>query len=368
MQVPFLDLKSQYSAIKDEVIKAITDVCETQLFALGPAVTQFERKIARYLGCKFAVGLSSGSGALLVSLMAIDIKAGDEVITTPFTFFATAGAIARLGAKPVFVDIDPVSFNINTAGIEEKISDKTRAVIPVHLFGQAAQMKPVLEIAQRRSLAVIEDAAQAIGAEQNGVKCASFGDLGCFSFYPTKNLGAFGDAGLVTTNDSRLAEKIKILRNHGQSGPYSYELIGGNFRLDSIQAAVLNVKLKYLDTWNKRRREIARLYDEIFAGSPVVAPKIDPNNLSIYHQYTVKAPERDRLKKYLTEKQIASAVFYPKPLHLQRCFAYLGYKQGSFPIAERLAGQVLSLPIYPELKNEQIEYVAKTILEFYEKN
>ncbi len=367
MQVPFLDLKAQYTAVRDEVTRAITDVCETQLFALGPAVTQFEQNIARYLGCKFAVGLSSGSDALLVSLMAIDIKAGDEVITSPFTFFATAGAIARLGAKPVFVDIDPVSFNINTAGIEEKVSDKTRAVIPVHLFGQAAQMKPVLEIAQRRNLAVIEDAAQAIGAEQNGVKCGSFGRLGCFSFYPTKNLSAFGDAGLVTTNDSRLAEKIKILRNHGQSAQYSYELIGGNFRLDSIQAAVLNVKLKYLDAWNKKRREIARLYDEIFAGSPVVAPKIDSNNLSIYHQYTVRVPERDRLQKYLSGKQIASTVFYPKPLHLQDCFAYLGYKKADFPITERLAGQVLSLPIYPELTQQQVEYVGNTIRRFYQK-
>ncbi len=368
MQVPFLDLNAQYEAVRNEVIRAITDVCETQLFALGPAVTQFEQKIARYLGSKFAVGLSSGSDALLVSLMAIDIKPRDEVITTPFTFFATAGSIARLGAKPVFVDIDPDSFNIDSERIEEKISDKTRAIIPVHLFGQAAQMKPVLEIAKRRNLAVIEDAAQAIGAEQNGVKCGSLGTLGCFSFYPTKNLSAFGDAGLLTTNEPRIAEKVKMLRNHGQNAQYRFELIGGNFRLDSIQAAVLNVKLKYLDTWNKKRAEIARLYDEFFAGTPVISPKIDPNNLSIYHQYTVKVPERDRLQKYLTEKQIASAVFYPKPLHLQKCFDYLGCKKGDFPVAEHLAEQVLSLPIYPELKKEQIEYVANNIRRFYQKN
>ena len=365
MQVPFLALKAQYAAIRDEVTQAITEVCESQLFALGPAVQQFEEKIARYLGSKFAVGVSSGSDALLVCLMALDIRPGDEVITTPFTFFATAGSIARLGAKPVFVDIDPVSFNIDPDRIEEKISANTRAIIPVHLFGQPAQMKPIIEIAQRHNLALIEDAAQAIGAEQNQTRCGSLGTLGCFSFYPTKNLSAFGDAGLVTTNNPQLAEKIKLLRNHGQTEQYSYKIIGGNFRLDSIQAAVLNVKLKYLDTWNKKRTEIARLYDEIFAGSPVISPKIDSNNLSVYHQYTVRVPERDRLQKFLTEKQIGSAVFYPRPLHLQDCFSHLGYRQGDCPLAEQTCSQVLSLPIYPELTQEQIEYVGKTILKFY---
>jgi len=368
MQVPLLDLKAQYTAIKDEAIKAITDVCETQLFALGPAVTEFERKIARYLGCKFAVGLSSGTDALLVSLMALDIKPGDEVITTPFTFFATAGSIARLGGKPVFVDIDPDSFNINPALIEQKITESTRAIIPVHLFGQAAQMKPILEIAQRHNLAVIEDAAQAIGAEQNGTKCGSFGELACFSFYPTKNLNAFGDAGLVTTNDNKLAENIKTLRNHGQTGHHQHAFIGGNFRLDSIQAAVLTVKLNYLDSWNIKRINIAELYGQIFNNTCVKTPKIEKNNISVFHQYTVKVPERDRLKNYLAEKKIGSAVFYPNPLHLQPCFAHLGYKKNDLPVAEKLATQVLSLPIYPEMTGQQIEYVGKTVLDFYEKN
>jgi dTDP-4-amino-4,6-dideoxygalactose transaminase len=368
MQVAFLDLKAQYETIKKQVKDAIDSVCESQLFALGPAVVDFENKIAEYLGCKFAVGVSSGTDALLVSLMALDIKAADEVITTPFTFFATAGSIARLGAKPVFVDVDADSFNIDPEKIEEKITKKTKAIIPVHLYGQAAQMKPILEIATCHNLAVIEDAAQAIGAEQDGIKCGNFGKAGCFSFYPSKNLNAFGDAGLVTTNDKKLADKIRALRNHGQKETYNHPLIGGNFRLDSIQAAVLAVKLKFLDRWNQQRRQIAATYDNILSDSRVKTPKIETNNKSIFHQYTIRAPKRDDLKRYLAEKQIASAVFYPKPLHLQECFRYLRYKTGDFPVAEKICNQVLSLPIYPELKQEQIEYTGKTILEFYEKN
>jgi len=367
MQVAFLDLKAQYETIKDQVKAAIDSVCESQLFALGPAVEDFESQIAEYLGCKFATGLSSGTDALLVSLMAIDVKTADEVITTPFTFFATAGSVARLGAKPVFVDIDPDSFNIDPDRIEEKITKKTRAIIPVHLFGQAAQMKPILEIAARHNLFVIEDAAQAIGAEQDGVKCGNFGKVGCFSFYPSKNLNAFGDAGLTTTNDNELADKIRTLRNHGQTGPYSYSMIGGNFRLDSIQAAVLSVKLRFLDQWNRRRRQIAAIYDNILSNSRVKTPKIETNNKSIFHQYTIQAPKRDELRRYLAEKQIGSAIFYPKPLHLQDCFRYLGYEKGDLPVAERLCSQVLSLPLYPELKQEQIEYAGKIILEFYKK-
>jgi len=364
MQVPFLDLKAQYAGIKQEVLQAIADVCETQLFCLGPAVGEFEKKIAEYCGCKYTLGVSSGSDALIVGLMALGIKPGDEVITTPFTFFATAGAIARLGAKPVFVDVLPDSYNIDPAQIEEKITKKTRAIIPVHLFGQLAQMKPIMEIAGRRNLAIVEDAAQAIGATQNGIKSGNFGHLGCFSFYPTKNLGGFGDGGLVTTNDEKLAEKIRILRDHGQNPRYFYKTIGGNFRLDSIQAAVLAVKLKYLEQWNKKRRQNAALYDKILADSPVRTPKIDSNNMSIYHQYTIAALKRDDLQKYLSENGIGSSIFYPKPLHLQECFKSLGYRKGDLPVAERLADEVLSLPIYPELTSEQIEYTAKTILEF----
>jgi dTDP-4-amino-4,6-dideoxygalactose transaminase len=365
MQVRFLDLKAQYATYKSEVMRAVMDVCESQMFCLGPAVAEFEEKIATYCGSKYAIGVSSGSDALLVSLMALELKPGDEVITSPFTFFATAGSVARLGAKPVFVDVDVDSYNIDASCIEEKITEKTRAIIPVHLFGQAAQMKAIMEIAKRHNLAVIEDAAQAIGATQDGVKCGNIGDLGCFSFYPTKNLGGFGDGGLVTTNDEELAEKIRILRDHGQNPRYFYKVMGGNFRLDALQAAVLGVKLKYLDEWNEKRRQNAAVYDDIFADSPVKQPKIDSNNVSIYHQYTITVPERDKLQKLLTENEIGSAVFYPKPLHLQDCFKGLGYKEGDFPISERLCSEVLSLPVYPELKQEQIEYVAKTVLKFY---
>ena len=365
MKVPILDLKAQYAAIKDEINPAINQICENQLFCLGPALTQFEEKIAQYCQSKYTIGLSSGSDALLVSLMALEIKPSDEVITSPFTFFATAGSIARLSAKPVFVDIDPDSYNIDPALIEEKVTEKTRAIIPVHLFGQIAQMKPIMEIAERHDLAVIEDAAQSIGATQNGKKCGNFGLCGCLSFYPTKNLGGFGDGGLVTTNDENFAEKIKTLRDHGQKPRYFYKIIGGNFRLDCIQAAVLSVKLKYLNQWNDKRRQNAVLYDNFFAGSEVKPPQIDSNNISIYHQYTVAVPERDRLKEYLAEKEIGSAIFYPHPLHLQECFRQLGHNKGDFPVAERLCEDVLSLPIYPELKKEQIEYVANAILEFY---
>ncbi|HEW79685.1 MAG TPA: DegT/DnrJ/EryC1/StrS family aminotransferase [Phycisphaerales bacterium] len=366
MQVPFFDLKAQYATYKSEAVRAINQVCESQHFAMGPAVAEFEENIAAYCGSKYAIAVSSGSDALLVSLMALEIKPGDEVITTPFTFFATAGAVARLGGKPVFVDVEPNSYNIDTGGIEEKVTEKTRAIIPVHLFGQLAQMKPVMEIAKRCNLAVVEDAAQAIGATQDEVKCGNFGCLGCFSFYPTKNLGGFGDGGLVTTNDKKLAEKIKLLRTHGENAKYSYKTIGGNFRLDSIQAAVLNVKLKYLDKWNEKRRQNAVLYDNIFAASEVKPPKIDSNNVSIYHQYTIAVPERDRLQKFLAENEIGSSVFYPKPLHLQDCFGKLGYKEGDLPVAERLCSEVLSLPVYPELLPGQIEYVAETVLKFYE--
>jgi dTDP-4-amino-4,6-dideoxygalactose transaminase len=365
VQVPFLDLKAEYATYKSEALRAISEVCESQLFALGPAVAEFEGKIAAYCGSKFAIGVSSGTDALIAGLMAMGMGPGSEVITTPFTFFATAGCIARVGARPVFVDVEADSYNIDARRIEEKITEKTRAIIPVHLFGQMAQMKPIMEIAGRYELAVIEDAAQAIGASQDGTKCGNFGDCGCFSFYPTKNLGGFGDGGLVTTNSKTLAEKIKILRDHGQSPRYFYKVIGGNFRLDSIQAAVLNVKLKYLDEWNEKRRRIAALYDEIFADSPVARPKAASNNFSTYNQYTVTVPRRDELQKFLGENQIGSAVFYPKPLHLQECFSDLGYRQGDMPVAERLCGEVLSLPIYPELTEGQIEYVGKMVLKFY---
>jgi dTDP-4-amino-4,6-dideoxygalactose transaminase len=365
MEVSFLDLKAQYATIKDEILQAIKDVCESQMFCLGPAVKEFEEKVASYCNSNFAIGVSSGSDALLVSLMSLDIKPGDEVITSPFTFFATAGTIARLGAKPVFVDVSAESYNIETNLIEEKISKKTKAIIPVHLYGQAAQMKPIMKIAEKHGLAVIEDAAQAIGAVQDGQKSGSFGDFGCFSFYPTKNLNAFGDGGLVTTNNKTAAEKIKSLRDHGQSSRYSYETIGGNFRLDGIQGAVLTVKLKYLDQWNERRRENAALYDKLLANLPVKTPRIEANNVSTYHQYTIRAPRRDELQKYLKEHGVGSMIYYPIPLHLQKCFDYLGYRQGDFPISEELSKEVISLPIYPELSESQIEYVGELTGNFY---
>jgi len=368
MQIPILDLKAQYANIKDEITQAINEVCENQAFALGPAVAEFEEKVAAYCSSKYAIGVSSGTDALLVSLMALDMKPGDEVITTPFTFFATAGSIVRLGAKPVFIDVDRDSFNIDPSAIEQKINKKTRAIIPVHLFGQVAQMKPIIEIAKRYNLAVIEDAAQAIGASQDGIKAGNFGDCGCFSFYPTKNLGGFGDGGLVTTNREDLAQKIRALRDHGQNPRYFYKIIGGNFRLDGIQGAVLNVKLRYLDEWNEKRRQNAALYDSLFTGSPIKIPKIDKNNVSIYHQYTITTPKRDKLKQFLAENNIGSAIFYPKPLHLQDCFSDLGYRPGDLPIAEQLCEEVLSLPIYAELEPEQIEYVAKTVLKYFGKS
>jgi len=365
VQVPLLDLKLQYATIKDEVSKAIDQVCESQIFALGPAVAEFEKNVAAYCSSKFAIGVSSGTDALLTGLMALGAGPGDEVITTAFTFFATAGAIVRVGARPVFVDVDPDTFNIDPAAIEEKITEKTKAIIPVHLFGQMADMNAINEIARRHNLAVIEDAAQAIGASRSGTKAGNFGDCGCFSFYPTKNLGAFGDGGMVTTNSEDIADKIKILRNHGQDPVYFYKVIGGNFRLDGIQGAVLGVKLKYLDSWNDKRRQNAALYNRLFADSPVKTPKIDTDNVSIYHQYTVTVPERDKLQRFLAENQIGSAVFYPKPLHLQDCFTQLGYKPGDLPVAERLCNEVLSLPVYPELSPEKIEHVAGKVLEYY---
>jgi len=365
MQVPILDLKAQYATIRDEVTRAIGDVCESQVFALGPAVAQFEQNVAAYCGSKHAIGVSSGTDALLVALMALDVKPGDEVITTPFTFFATAGCIVRVGARPVFVDVDPDSYNIDPADIEERVTERTRAIIPVHLFGQLARMKPIMDIARRHNLAVIEDACQAIGASQDGVKAGNFGDCGCFSFYPTKNLGGFGDGGLVTTNDDELAQQIRILRDHGQNPRYFYRVIGGNFRLDGIQGAVLNVKLKYLERWNDARRRHAKLYDRLLAGSPIKTPRIDANNVSIYHQYTVTVPDRDALQKHLAENGIGSAVFYPKPLHVQDCFEDLGYHEGDMPVAERLCREVLSLPLYPELQPDQIEHIAATAIKFY---
>jgi dTDP-4-amino-4,6-dideoxygalactose transaminase len=365
MQVVMLDLKAQFAKYKAELMRAVEEVCGSQILCLGPAVEKFEKEAAVYSGCKYAVGVSSGTDALLLSLMAAGIGPGDEVITTPFTFFATAGTVSRVGAKPVFADVDAGTFNIDPAKIEAKITKKTRAIIPVHIFGQISQMQPIMQIAKKHNLLVIEDAAQAMGATQEGKQAGSIGDIGCYSFYPTKNIGAFGDAGMIVTSNDALAEKIRLMRVHGENPRYYYRMIGGNFRMDNIQGAVLSVKLKYLDEWNKKRRDNAAIYNSMFAGTIVKPQKTERNNVSIYHQYTITAPKRDLLHAHLSKQGIGSGIFYPQPLHIQDCFKELGYKKGDFPAAEKLTDSVLSLPIYQELTAEQIDYVGKTVLEFY---
>jgi len=361
MEVPLLDLKAQYAKIKDEVLAAVSEVLESQRCIGGPKVEQLEERVAEISGCKFAVGVSSGTDAILNCLMSLGIGPGDEVITTPFTFFATAGCIARVGARPVFVDIDPKTFNINPSLLEEKVTERTKAIIPVHLFGQMADMDPIMEVARKYNLAVIEDAAQSITATYKGRKAGGIGTAGCFSFFPSKNLGGVGDGGMVVTNDQDLAERLRIMRDHGQNPRYYYHYVGGNFRLDAIQAAVLLVKLKYLDEWSQARRRNAAYYDERFAGTVVRTPYIHPDCISVYNQYVVRVPRRDELVKHLQDNGIGCAVYYPLPLHLQPCFGYLGYKRGDFPESEKAAKEVLALPVYPELTDLMKNYVVETL-------
>jgi dTDP-4-amino-4,6-dideoxygalactose transaminase len=376
MKVPLLDLKAQYATIRDEVKKAVDDVLESQMFILGPKVEELEKNIAAYSGTRYAVGVSSGTDALLVALMAIDLRPGDEVITTPFTFFATAGVVVRMNARPVFVDIDPVTFNIDPAKVEAAVTRKTRAIIPIHLFGQCADMDPVLDIARRHNLTVIEDAAQSIGAEYKSRKVGAMGPLGIFSFFPSKNLGGIGEGGMVIMNDAALYDKVKKLRVHGMEPKYFHALVGGNFRLDAIQAAALNVKLKYLDGWSRKRQANARDYDCKFhevglvKKGLVTTPRAvyegsGDKNYHIYNQYTLRVKDRDGLQGRLKEKTIGHDIYYPVPLHLQECFRDLGYRRGDFPESERAAIEVLSLPVYPELSAEQKDYVVRTIAEFY---
>ena len=392
--VPLLDLKAQYSAIREEVRAAIDRVADSQQFILGPEVEALETEIADYSQCAFAIGVSSGSDALLVALMAIDLKPGDEVVTTPYTFFATSGAIARLGAKPVFVDIDPITLNIDPTKIEAAITDRTRAIIPVHLYGQVAEMDAIMEIANRHKLYVIEDAAQAIGAEYQGRRAGSIGHLGCFSLYPSKNLGGFGDGGMVTTNDSELADRIRLLRNHGQTPKYYSRVIGGNFRLDAIQASVISVKLKYLDQWTEARQRNAGLYRELFAEAElgirpaalahlqtdvsngaasalremrgVVLPAEAANRRHVYNQFVIRSGQRDALMAFLKERKIGTEVYYPVPAHRQECFGDAGGKVGDFPISECAAEETLALPIYPELTKEMLRTVVSAIADFYQ--
>jgi dTDP-4-amino-4,6-dideoxygalactose transaminase len=365
MQVKLLDLTAQYINIRREIRKVIDEICDAQAFVLGPTVERFEKNLAAYCGTKHAIGVSSGTDALLCSLMALDIKAGEEVICPSFTFFATAGSIARLGAKPVFVDIDPETFNIDAGKIEAKITPRTKAIMPVHLFGQVADMDRIMAIAQKRGLPVIEDAAQAIGAKRNGKKACSFGVSGCLSFYPTKNLGGFGDGGAICTSDDAFAEKCRRLRVHGSSptNVYDHKIVGGMFRLDALQAGVLDVKLKYLDEWHEARRGHAAILDEMFAGTAVKAPVIEEGNYSIYNQYVIRVPNRDEVKAKLAAAGVGSAIYYPIPLHQQECFAYLGYKAGDLPESEKACREVLALPVYPELSAEQVRHVGKAVLE-----
>lgn len=379
--VPLLDLVAQYAAIKPEIQAALQRVTDSQRFILGPEVEELEREIAAYSSCAFGVGVSSGSDALLVALMAIGVAAGDEVITTPYTFFATAGSVVRLGARPVFVDIDPRTFNIDASRIEAAITERTRAIIPVHLFGQMADMDHVMAIASRYRLVVIEDAAQAIGAEYRGRRAGSIGHVGTLSFFPSKNLGGFGDGGMVTTNDASVAERIRILRNHGASPKYYHRMVGGNFRLDAIQAAVLRVKLRHLDGWTAARQHHAATYRRLFteagladpegapdrpsARCPVVLPHEEPDRRHIYNQFVIRAASRDALLAHLKSCGIGHEVYYPVSLHQQECFADLGYAEGAFPASETAAAETVALPVYPELTPAMQESVVSAIAEFY---
>ncbi|MBN1796891.1 MAG: DegT/DnrJ/EryC1/StrS family aminotransferase [Sedimentisphaerales bacterium] len=364
MQVPLLDLKAQYATIKKEVLAAVSEVLESQVCIGGPKVAELEKKVAEISDCKFAVGVSSGTDAILNSLMSLEIKAGDEVITTPFTFFATVGCISRVGAKPVFVDIDPLTYNINPELIESAITKKTKAIMPVHLYGQMADMDPIMSVANKHGLAVIEDAAQSITSTYKGKKAGSIGTVGCFSFFPSKNLGGIGDGGMVVTNDKPLYDRLTFMRNHGSNPKYYHKYVGGNFRLDPIQATALLVKLPYLDEWSQARRKNAAYYDKNFAGSAVKTPYINPDCVSIYNQYVIRVSKRDELMKTLKEKAIGCEIYYPVPMHIQECFNYLGYKKGDFPEAEKAANEVLAIPIYPELSDEMKDYVAESILSF----
>jgi len=372
----FLDLSAQYNSIKKEIDEAIKRVLESAVFIGGKEVEEFEKEVSKFCGIKHAIGVNSGTDALFLSLKALDIGPGDEVITTPFTFIATAGVVANCGAKPVFADINPRTFNIDPSKIEEKITEKTKAILPVHLFGQMADMDEIMGIARKHNLYVIEDAAQAIGAEYGSAgspqvkKVGIIGDLGCFSFFPSKNLGAYGDGGMIVTNNDKLAEKIRLLKNHGSSPKEKYLnlIVGTNSRLDALQAAVLRVKLKYLSKWSKERAEKASYYNEKLKGVGDIATPITASDRNhIFHQYTIRTKSRDELQKYLKEKEIPTMIYYPLPLHLQPAFKYLGYKAGDFPESEKVAKEVLSLPIYPEIPQETQDLITETIKEFYEK-
>jgi dTDP-4-amino-4,6-dideoxygalactose transaminase len=368
VKIPLLDLVAQHRTIRDEVMAAVTRVFEHQHFIMGAEVEQFENAFADYYRVKHAIGCASGSDALYLALYAIGIQPGDEVVTTSFTFFATTSAITRLGARPVYLDISRDDFNFNVELLEEAITPRTRAILPVHLYGQCALMDAVTEVARKFNLPVIEDAAQAIGAEYKGQRAGTMGLAGCFSFFPSKNLGGAGDGGLITTDDDELAEKLRQLRVHGMAPKYYHKVIGINSRLDALQAAVLGVKLKYVDSWNEARRLNAARYDRLFAEAgidEVSPPAVSAERRHIYHQYTIRCENRDALKDHLQRQGISTDIYYPVPLHLQECFKYLGFRAGDLPETEKAAGEVLSLPIYAELTAEQQAYVVEQISVFY---
>ncbi len=385
MKVPLLDLHPQYQSLKKELDEAVLRVSESQYFILGPEVEKLEKSLSEFLGCKYTYGVSSGTDALLLALMAIGIKPDDEVIVPTYSFFATAGVVSRLNAIPVFVDIDPVTFNINVDQIESKISSKTKAIIPVHLYGQSCEMDKIMEIAGKHNLRVIEDGAQAISTQYKDGRCVgTIGDIGCFSFFPSKNLGGYGDGGLVATNDDELAYKLKIMRVHGGEQKYYHKVIGGNFRIDALQAAVLNVKLPHLNSWSAKRRENAETYNSMFIQSglsegvgrtsfdeknKVLLPAAVCKNINgltnyhIYNQYIIRMKNRDEVKKYLADNEVSSEIYYPVSFHQQECFSNLNYKKGDFPFAENATETSLAIPIYPDVSKEQIAFVVEKIKE-----
>jgi len=369
MNVPLLDLKAQYAPLREEMLAAVERVFDSQYFVLGPEVKALEKEVAAYSQTKYAIGCASGSDALLLAMMALGVGRGDEVITTPYTFFATVSAITRLGAKAVFVDIDPRTYNMDVSQIENVITEKTKAIMPVHLYGQCADMDALIEISKHYNIPLVEDAAQAIGAEDNGRRAGSMSAIGCFSFYPSKNLGGAGDGGMMITNDEELAYKLSILRVHGGERRYYHRFVGLNSRLDALQAVVLRVKLPHLDGWSNGRIRNAERYNNLFneAGlnETVGLPTLHDNVRHIYNQYVIRAEKRDELKEFLAQNGIGTDIYYPVPLHMQECFAFLGYKEGELPESERAAKETLALPIYPELTEEQQHYVVETIGKFY---
>ncbi len=369
MNVPLLDLKTQYLRIQPEITKVMEEICAKQSFILGSYVEQLEDTLAQFIGTSHAIGVASGSDALLLSLMELDIQPDDEVLTVPFTFFASTGVISRLHARPVFVDICRETFNLDPEQLADKITPRTKAILPVHLFGQCAEMEAINKVADANGIPVIEDACQAIGATRNGIKAGAFGRTGCFSFFPSKNLGGFGDGGLITTQDSEIAERLCLMRVHGSRSEYHHHLIGMNSRLDALQAAVLEVKFQYLAEWTAKRQKNAERYRQLFQSyaldEQIALPVVPTENTHVYNQFTIRTPRRNELSAFLAKHNIGNRIYYPVPLHLQECYQALGYHTGDFPVAEQAAQEVLSLPIYPELTTDQLTYIVKTINHFF---